>query len=242
MDPEIERLKSVKRFEQFDFDLNTNLRGILKLAAAIFESPAAFLSIIDDENQFFKVCHGFDVQQMPRVTSFCTHTIQQGRAFVVNDAKGDDRFSGNPFVANSPNVRFYAGAPLTDHDKQSIGTLCVMDTNAKAISPDQVQSLEILAQQAIHLMELELTYKLLNEKMVQVAVQNKALMDIAFIQSHEFRGPLSTIMGIMNIIKEDNYESPKDYLLMMEKAVNALDEKIHVVVRSTEDARAAYVD
>ena len=238
---EIERLAAVKRFEQYDFDLNTNLQGILKLAADIIQAPAAFITLIDEENQWFKVCYGFDVSQMPRATSFCTHTIMQEHALVVSDALQDKRFSGNSFVANAPGVRFYAGAPLTSSDRQNIGTLCVMDTVPKTISENQMLLLEILAKQAIHLMELELTYKLLNEKMQQVAIQNKTLMDIAFIQSHEFRGPLATIMGLMNIIKEENFESPQEYLLMMEKAVYKLDEKIHVVVKSTEDAKAAMV-
>jgi hypothetical protein len=48
-------------------------------------------------------------------------------------------------------------------------------------------------------------------------------------------------MGIMNIIKEEQYESPKEYLLMMEDAVAKLDEKIHMVVKSTEVAKEIYI-
>ena len=66
-------------------------------------------------------------------------------------------------------------------------------------------------------------------------------MDIAFIQSHEFRGPVASILGLMNIIKEEKYKSPKEHLVMMEEAVNMLDEKIHIVVKSTEVAKQAYV-
>jgi signal transduction histidine kinase len=90
-------------------------------------------------------------------------------------------------------------------------------------------------------MELELTYKTLNQKMQQIEQQNKALMDIAFVQSHEFRGPLTSIMGMMNLIKEENYQSPEKYLRMMEDAIARLDEKIHVVVASTAMAKMAYV-
>ena len=238
---ETERLRAVKRFERYNFDLNANLQGILKLAADIYESPAAFITLIDEQDQWFKVRHGFEVFRMPRATSFCNQTIMQGNTFIVSDAREDKRFSNNPFVKDAPNVRFYAGAPLAANEGQNIGSLCVMDTVPKEIPENKRVLLEILAKQAMHLMELELTYKLLDEKMQQVALQNKTLMDIAFIQSHEFRGPLSTIMGLMNVIKDNNYESPEEYLLMMDQAIAKLDEKIHMVVRSTEDAKAAYV-
>ena len=77
--------------------------------------------------------------------------------------------------------------------------------------------------------------------MQQVAVQNKALHDIAFIQSHEFRAPLANIIGLMNMIKEDDYTSPKQHLELMEKAISKLDDKIRLVVRSTEVAKNVYV-
>lgn len=239
--PERERMYAVKRFEQFDFNLNKNLDGILNLAADIYETPVAFITIIDETEQIFKVNRGFDVARMPRAGSFCTEAIKQSDVLLVADAFADERFAQNPLVKNMPHIRFYAGAALATHDGHNIGTLCVMDNKAKEIKESKKQLLNILAKQAIHLMELELTYKLLNEKMKQVELQKNVLMDIAFIQSHEFRGPLATIMGLMNIIKEEDYQSPKQYLVMMEEAVSKLDEKIHVVVKSTEDAKNTFL-
>ena len=235
------RVSAVNRFKTFNFDLNKNLDGILKLATDIYETPVAFITLIDEHDQWFKVNRGFDVLKMPRATSFCTHTITQHDVMIVQDASTDARFTNNPLVKNVPNIRFYAGAPLASADGNNIGTLCVMDTEVKEVPENKKALLEILARQAIHLMELELTYKLLNEKMSQVERQNDVLMDITFIQSHEFRGPVASIMGLMNIIKQEQYESPKEYLLLMEEAVTNLDEKIHIVVKSTEMAKSAYV-
>lgn len=225
----------------FDFDLNKNLDGILKLASDIYETPVAFITLIDDHDQWFKVKRGYEIFKMPRSTSFCTHAILQQDVMIVPDALLDKRFTENPLVTNTPNIRFYAGAPLATYDGNNIGTLCVMDTQSKVIPENKKVLLGILARQAIHLMELELTYKLLNEKMQQVERQNSVLMDIAFIQSHEFRGPLCTIMGLMNIIKEDNYQQPYEYLQMMDEAVKKLDEKIQIVVKSTEVVKQTYM-
>ena len=238
---ERERLNAVKQFEQFNFDLDKNLQGILQLASHLYETPVAFITLIDEENQWFKVTKGFEVLQMPRKTSFCTHTIMSSEVMIVADAFKDERFVDAPLVKNVPNIRFYAGAPLATSTGLNIGTLCVMDTETRTVSDEKRHLLAVLAQQAIHLMELELTYKLLNDKMQQVELQNNALKDIAFIQSHEFRAPLCTIMGIMSLIKDEAYESPKEYLLMMEDAIDKLDEKIHMVVRSTEMANSMVI-
>lgn len=238
---EAERLVAVNRFHHFNFDLNKNLNNLLQLATEIYETPVAFLSLMDKNEQVFKVCYGFEVQLMPRNTSFCTHVVEQQVPMVVADAKTDSRFSGNPLVMHPPHIRFYAGAPLTTNDGFTIGTLCVMDVKDKVTTNNKKHQLHILAQQTMNLMELELTHKMLNEKMQQVAQQNKVLREIAFIQSHEFRGPLTSIMGLMNIIKdeEDTLSQPY-YLQLMEEAVKKLDEKIHVVVKSTEVAESTW--
>ncbi len=241
MEQELRRLETVGKFRKFDFDLNGSLWGILKLASDICETPVAFITLIDEHDQWFKAKLGFDVACMPRNTSFCTHAIKQQDAMVVPDALADERFMDNPLVTGVPNIRFYAGAPLKAADGNNIGTLCVMDVHAKEITQGKLEHLEILAKQAMHLMELELTYKLLNEKILQVEQQNETLKNIAFIQSHEFRAPVASIMGLMNIIKEEEYDSPKEYLLLMEEAVRMLDQKIHIVVRSTEVTERNYM-
>lgn len=238
---EQERLAAVARFRHFEFDLDDNIQGLLKLAADIYETPVAFITLIDEHDQWFKANRGFDVMRMPRDTSFCTHAIMDTDVLVVTDAVADNRFINNPLVVQPPHIRFYAGAPMASNDGQNVGTLCVMDVHTKEITDNKKQALRILAQQAIHLMELKLAYKLLNEKIDQVQVQNKALLDIAFIQSHEFRGPLASVMGVINLIKDDGTGPGNEYILLLEEAVHRLDEKIHVVVKSTEIAQAAYI-
>lgn len=69
----------------------------------------------------------------------------------------------------------------------------------------------------------------------KIKAKNEALMKIAHIQSHEMRGPVTSIMGLMNIIKEEGSNVPKEYLVYLEDAVKDLDEKIHEIVRQTRD-------
>jgi GAF domain-containing protein len=237
---EIERLQSVRKFDGYNFGLNKALEDILSLAASVCETPVAFITLVDADTQWFKVAKGLDVFQMPRAASFCQYTIMDSSVLVVPDPTQDERFADIPLVLNQPHIRFYAGAPLATDDGQNIGTLCVFDDHSKQLTESKQQLLGMLAKQAIHLMELELCLKLLGEKNSQIEKQNNALIEIAFTQSHEFRGPLSTVLGFMNIIRDNDYQDSKEYLVMMEEAAKKLDEKIHLVVKSTQMAQEIY--
>ena len=63
----------------------------------------------------------------------------------------------------------------------------------------------------------------------------KALEHINHIQSHEYRRPVASILGMMNLIRSEKYQASKEYLLMLERAVLELDDKIRFIVRLTED-------
>jgi GAF domain-containing protein len=241
MSSESKRIAAVKRFDAFSFDINENFHAILKLTSGIFNTPVAFITLLDNDHQWFKVNHGFDVLCMPRKTSFCTHVIRSDNTMVVTDARTDTRFDQNPLVANPPHIRFYAGAPLCTYDGLNIGTLCVMDVVPKSVDDKTRSHLSILARQVINLMELELAKKMITEKMQQIESRNQALRKIAHIQSHDFRGPLASVIGVMNMIREQDYDPPKEYLHLMEQAISKLDEKVHVVVRSTEIARSGFI-
>jgi PAS domain S-box-containing protein len=69
--------------------------------------------------------------------------------------------------------------------------------------------------------------------------QNQSLLKIAHIQAHDFRAPLASIMGLMGLIKQDDYNAPKEYLRMREEAVYTLDDRIRQVITSVDDTVAA---
>ncbi|HEY0177570.1 MAG TPA: GAF domain-containing protein [Pedobacter sp.] len=79
---------------------------------------------------------------------------------------------------------------------------------------------------AINISDLKLKEQQSNAK-------DESLKAIAFIQAHEIRRPVSSIMGLMNIFKADDYQSSKEGLIMMERAVIELDEKIRLIVNHT---------
>jgi len=65
--------------------------------------------------------------------------------------------------------------------------------------------------------------------------QNQSLLKIAHIQAHDFRAPLTSIMGLMSLIKQDDYNAPKEYLHLLEEAVYTLDGKIKQIITNVDD-------
>ncbi|WP_455271090.1 putative bifunctional diguanylate cyclase/phosphodiesterase [Rhizobium herbae] len=102
--------------------------AIVTLAAQLFGTPMAFITLVDKDIQRFKAMHGIDVPDMARSMSFCTHTIQNPHVFLIPDMQADPLFANTPLVVGAPFARFYAGAPLVTAGGLRIGALCIVDT------------------------------------------------------------------------------------------------------------------
>jgi len=72
------------------------------------------------------------------------------------------------------------------------------------------------------------------QQLTEIQAQNRLLLRIAYIQSHEYRKPVASILGLMNVIKINNYRVGKKCFLMLEQAATELDNKIRNVVNSIE--------
>ncbi|WP_345950588.1 GAF domain-containing protein [Mucilaginibacter sp. PAMB04274] len=353
------RLQAVRRFLELEISKEKELQDIVELAAKICGTPTALLTLIDKDTQFIKFKHAFAFDTTPRGDAFCNHVIEQSEVMTVPDALLDHRFLNNPLVLGNPNIRFYAGAPLTTKDGYNLGSLCVIDQQPGTLTEMQELMLQALSKQAIQLMELDNSMQLLKQQYQEakrteielrsffessidchlllgrefeilafnkawesytqaayglplergksmsgflhpdnlvtfyqdyskalkgtavfvqrrvkngndydwriakfepafdaegviigvtvnstditkkieheetVLAQNESLKQIAFIQSHELRRPVASIMGLMNILKIDGHTESIEELQLMQEAVAELDEKIRLVVNYT---------
>jgi hypothetical protein len=71
----------------------------------------------------------------------------------------------------------------------------------------------------------------------QLKEKNKKLLEIAFLQSHMVRGPVASILGLVDLIKTDNPEDPAntDLIPVIGNAAKQLDAIIQEIVRKTEE-------
>ena len=132
--------------------------AVAKRAADIFDVPLAMVSLIDEDSQQVKGAFGGlrgptsaeavpirpDDMTVSRAASMCGHVVANAQTLVVPDIARDMRFAGNPAL-QSKGLRFYAGAPLRDAGRHVLGTLCLLDTEPRALNQREVRLLEAMA-------------------------------------------------------------------------------------------------
>lgn len=360
---EIERVRTVKRFLSLEISKEKELQEIVSLAAQICNVPTALITFIDNDTQHIRFKHSFKADTTTRNDAFCNHAIEQHQVMMVPDALNDERFKENPLVTGNPNIRFYAGAPLSTQDGYNLGSLCVIDQQPGTLTILQQQMLQALSKQVIQLLEFDECLQMLKKQLAEaehseiewrsffessienhlllgkefeilafnkaleaytftdtglkmergrlmtpyiqhdeaaeifyqdylkalrgtavfvqrqvklgtqlfwrlikfepafnrdgniigvsvnstdvtekiehqqtVHAQNESLKEIAFIQSHELRRPVASILGLMYLMKMEGRIQGNEELEMMEKAVEELDEKIRLVINYTSNA------
>jgi GAF domain-containing protein len=124
---EAARLDELHRLQVLDTPAGEATDRIIRLAAAVFHAPTAFISLMDADRQWFKARRGLDLSSTPREIAFCAYAIMADELMIVPDTVEDPRFRRNPLVTGGMRVRFYAGAPLVTSRGFAIGTLCVLD-------------------------------------------------------------------------------------------------------------------
>lgn len=144
---EARRLAVLDGLDILDTPPERAFETIIACAQRLIGTKIALLSLVDRDRQWFKARCGIDPTETPRAQSFCAHAIRQDGLFVVPDATRDPRFADNPLVLGEPNIRFYAGVPIrvcdpaSPEDSYALGTVCVIDDQPRALSPEEASLL-----------------------------------------------------------------------------------------------------
>ena len=149
---ESSRLAVLRSLKILDTAPEERFDQITRIAQRAFRLPIALISLVDAQRQWFKSCQGLCARETPRNLSFCGHAILDDVPLIVPNALDDPRFYDNPLVVGEPNIRFYAGIPLTVLNGYRIGTLCVIDQQPRTFDTNDTLLLTELG----HLVEQEL--------------------------------------------------------------------------------------
>ncbi|WP_235568109.1 PP2C family protein-serine/threonine phosphatase [Mycobacterium sp. Root135] len=124
------------------------------LAAAIFGTSMAAVSLVDDQRNHFLGTHGLEpVRDIPRDQGLCGAVVDGEIPAVYSALVDDPRAASNPFVRKN-DIQFYACAPIRDVLGNVLGTVAVMDTAVRTPAGDQLSRLDDVA--AVMMEQLEL--------------------------------------------------------------------------------------
>ena len=148
----------LEALQVIDSEPDPDFDRLTRIAARLFDTEFAQVTLVDAGRQWFRSCFGIDgLTETDTEVSFCAHTIAavDRDHLLVLDMTRDERFVDNPFVTGWPGVRFYAGAPVTVRG-QRIGTLCVLGTKARdSVDEDLIAQLIDMAEVAATLFSLK---------------------------------------------------------------------------------------
>ena len=142
---ESERIRALNDAHILDSGPAPDFDAVVALVRDILHVPICVVSLVDKNRQWFKAKCGIDVEGTSRAIAFCSYAILSDEILVIEDARMDERFSDNPLVTGSQQIRFYAGAPLLLSPGLALGTLCVLGTEARKLDPFEILILQRLA-------------------------------------------------------------------------------------------------
>jgi diguanylate cyclase (GGDEF)-like protein len=138
------RLETLRSLDVLDSLPEERFDRLTRLAKRMFGVPIALVSLVDEHRQWFKSCIGLGASETSRDISFCGHAILGNEVFIIPNAMEDQRFADNPLVLSDPNIRFYAGCPLSLNGHK-LGTLCIIDQKPRRFEKEDIEALRDLA-------------------------------------------------------------------------------------------------
>lgn len=121
---------------------------ITVLASTMLGCPIALLSVVEQDRQWFLGRTGTDLLETRIDDAFCAVCVQGEGPLIIEDAEADARLCDNPLVTGEPFIRSYLGVPIRTREGVVIGALCVISSEPRSFSPEQIGQLEMLAELA----------------------------------------------------------------------------------------------
>jgi GAF domain-containing protein len=151
------RLAAVRRYRLVDQPVEDAYDRIAFVAGAIFDTPIATVSLVEQDRVWLAACQGLSgIREVGKEPGLCASVIAQDDVYVINNAAVDPRTLEHPLVRGELGLRFYAAAPIRTHDGYRLGTVNVIDNRPREASPRQLKALEHLAAMVSDELELRL--------------------------------------------------------------------------------------
>jgi two-component sensor histidine kinase len=140
------RLDTLREYRIMDTPPEPAFDRVTQMVADLYRVPIALVSLAGADRMWFKSAYGLDATESPRDDSVGQFAVVAGTPLVVSDATADPRFRDHPPVIGGFPVRFYAGVPLRAYNGAILGTLCLIDRDARPpLTAAEVKRLEDFA-------------------------------------------------------------------------------------------------
>jgi PAS domain S-box-containing protein len=156
---ETERLAALDYLDAVRPEVDQVLQQLVDDVRSIFGTELCMVNLILSDVQYFRAWSGelpedlAEAKQDSRERSMCQYVVETEGPLVVEDFLATEEFKDQYFCVNY-GIRFYAGTPLITSDRHAIGTLCLLSTQPKEISEEQMTLLVAFARAVVGRLEL----------------------------------------------------------------------------------------
>lgn len=208
--------KRVLELSELDLDyssLDEHFKELSKLAARVAGTDISLVNIIDSYTQWSVSKEGIDLDSMPREDSVCQYTIMKEDHLEIKDLTQDERVNDKFYVTGDPHLKYYFGIPLKTQEGNNIGALCVLDKKEQQLTPEKIELLKIIANEIVSRLESAKQMTELQSKVNELKETHRKV-------SHDIRGPLSGIIGLSELIKEQGKQNKLEEIMEMMDLIN----------------------
>ena len=144
-----DRLAALRAVALLDTPTEEAFDRLSSLAVQFLNAPVALVSLVDADRQFFKSCIGLpepwaSQRETPLSHSFCQYNRIAKQPLLIEDARTHPLFKNNLAVRDL-NVIAYLGIPLVTSDGYVLGSFCVIDSQPRHWTGEDVSVVERLA-------------------------------------------------------------------------------------------------
>ncbi len=183
-----------------DCERDSAFDDVAILAGRLSNCPIAFITLYESGQCCVKSCVGIDVDDLSQDLSFCDIVHSGDGLVVIADATEDSRTCAKTHMVGMPNVRFFAGLPLRLDNGETLGAICVMDTEVREETASLRSDLEMLGRQAVRLIQSRIEASMLDDLVQRLALAVEGTND--------------GVWDWMDIDADAEWWSPKFYRLL----------------------------
>jgi EAL domain-containing protein (putative c-di-GMP-specific phosphodiesterase class I)/GAF domain-containing protein len=150
---EARRLDALHKLNLLDTPSSEAFDRITRMAASLFKLPIAAISLTDTDRQWFKSRVGVEHTSIPRLRAPCGQVADSSTVLLIPDLLEDDYYRDSALAGSG--IRYYAGAPLITADGHCLGAMCVLGTEPRDTTPQELSALCDLAGMVMAQIELQ---------------------------------------------------------------------------------------
>jgi signal transduction histidine kinase len=192
-------------FVLFNNFSNIDIVSITSLAAQLSSMPVSFVSLIDNDYNWFKSNNGISfIEKTSDLHSYWHNLTETHLIQVIEDLQLNTPPFNNILQEFGSGFQFYAGIPLINNDGVLLGALNVLDDKPNKLNITQSSALYNLAKQLVTQIELVSKLEELQNTAEELKKKNSEISRYAYLISHDLRSPLQSMSSLSKIIKEES--------------------------------------